>query len=129
MSNKYKMSYEDNKAIIQRKITGQRYVYKFREFLYTLNRDIRQVCFRITREFLENELNNPVLTVTERERIQALLPQWNWQNFDTSSTAWWSTLAFEHTKSLSLMTVIHMWIDDINVFDAEAFETSTNGMR
>ena len=87
------------------------------------------MCFRITREFLENELNKPELTVTERERIQALLPHWNWQNFDTNSTAWWSTLAFEHTKSLSLMTVIHMWIDDINVFDAEAFETSTNGMR
>jgi len=123
------MSYEDNKQVIQRKITGQRYVYKFREFLYTLNRDIRQVCFRITREFLENELNNPGLTVTERERIQALLPHWNWTTFDTTATAWWSTLAFEHTTSLSLMTVIHMWIDDINVFDAEAFETSTDGMR
>ena len=123
------MSYEDNKSIIQRKITGQRYVYKFREFLYTLNRDIRQVCFRITREFLENELNNPVLTATERERIQALLPHWNWTTFDTNSTAWWSTLAFEHIKSLSLMTIIHMWIDDINVFDAEAFETSTYGER
>ena len=123
------MSYEDNKAIIQRKITGQRYVYKFREFLYSLNRDIRQVCFRITREFLENELNNPVLTMTERERIEALLPHWIWNTFDTTATAWWSTLALEHTKSLSLMTVIHMWIDDINVFDPDAFETSTYGER
>jgi hypothetical protein len=123
------MSYEDNKQEIQRKITGQRYVYKFREFLYSLNRDIRQVCFRITREFLENELNNPELTVTERERIQTLLPHWNWQNFDTASTAWWSALALEHTKSLSLMTVIHMWIDDINIFDPDAFETSTYGER
>ena len=123
------MSYEDNKQEIQRKITGQRYVYKFRQFLYSLNKDIRQVCFRITREFLENELNNTLVTVTERARINALLEHWNWQNFDTAATAWWSALALEHTKSLSLMTVIHMWIDDINVFDADAFETSTDGVR
>ena len=123
------MSYEDNKQEIQRKITGQRYIYKFRDFLYSLNRDIRQVCFRITREFLENELNNPEVTVTERGRIQALLPHWNWQNFDTAAIAWWTTLSFQHTKSLSLMTVIHMWIDDINVFDPDAFETSTYGER
>lgn len=127
----YKMSspYEVNRQDIERKITGQRYIYKFRMFLYTLNRDIRQVCFRITKEFLENELENQLVTATERERIQRLLTHWQWTTFDTSSTAWWSTLAFEHTKSLSLMTIIHMWIDNITEFDPEHFETSTDGVR
>ena len=121
--------YEVNLQEIERKVTGQKYIYKFRMFLYTLNRDIRQVCFRITKEFLENELENPLVTATERERIQRLLIHWQWSAFDTTSTAWWSTLAFEHTKSLSLMTIIHMWIDNITEFDPEHFETSTDGVR
>lgn len=121
--------YELNKQNIERKITGQKYIYKFRMFLYSLNRDIRQVCFRITKEFLENELDNSLVTVTERERIQEVLTHWQWNTFDTTSTAWWSTLAFQHTTSLSLMTVIHLWIDNITEFDPEAFETSTDGIR
>ena len=122
-------SYQINRQEIERKVAGQRYIYKFRMFLYTLNRDIRQVCFRITREFLENELEKPELTATERARVQRLLVHWNWNSFDTASTVWWSTLALEHTKSLSLMTIIHMWIDNITEFDPEAFETSTDGLR
>lgn len=121
--------YEVNLQEIERKVTGQKYIYKFRMFLYTLNRDIRQVCFRITKEFLENELENQLVTATERERIQRLLTHWQWTSFDNASTAWWSTLAFEHTKSLSLMTIIHMWIDNITEFDPEKFEGSTDGLR
>jgi hypothetical protein len=49
--------------------------------------------------------------------------------FENESTNWWSALSFNHSKSLSLMTVIHMWIDDINTFDSEVFETSTDGLR
>ena len=125
MSSPYKVNRQD----IERKVAGQKYIYKFRMFLYTLNRDIRQVCFRITKEFLENELLKPELTATERVRVQILLEHWQWTTFDTSSTAWWSTLAFEHTKSLSLMTIIHIWIDNITEFDPESFETDTDGLR
>lgn len=122
--------YDNNKQEIERKVTGQRYIYKFRMFLYTLNKDIRQVCFRITREFLENEVNNNTLiSATERERLHRLLEHWQWNTFDTASTTWWSTLAFDHTTSLSLMTIIHMWIDNITEFDPEHFETSTDGIR
>jgi hypothetical protein len=122
--------YDTNKAEIVKKITGQKNIYKFRQFLYSLNRDIRQSCFRITRDFFENEYtNNTSITATERERLLNLINYWQWNDFDGNSTNWWSTLSFNHSSSLSLMTVIHMWIDEIHHFDPEVFETSTDGVR
>jgi hypothetical protein len=121
--------YDNNKTEIIRNITAQKGIYKFKHFLYSLNRDIRQQCFRITKDFLDNENNNSTTTATERERLLNLGNHWQWNDFDNNSTNWWSTLSFNHSKSLSLMTVIHLWIDDINTFDAEVFETSTDGLR
>ena len=62
--------YDNNKAEIVRNITAQKAIYKYRIFMYSLNKDIRQKCFRITKEFLDNEYdNNSTITTTERERI------------------------------------------------------------
>ena len=122
--------YDNNKTEIVRNITAQKAIYKFRQFLYSLNRDIRHTCFHITRDFFENECNNNTfITVTERERLLNVMNHWQWNDFDGNSTNWWSALSFNHSRSLSLMTVIHMWIDDINTFDTEVFETSTDGLR
>jgi hypothetical protein len=121
--------YDNNKTEIIRNIIAQKAIYKFKQFFYLLNRDVRQFCFRIVRDFLENENNNPTITVTEKERLRALLNHWQWDIFNNESTNWWYALSFNHSKSLSLMTVIHIWIDDINTFDAEVFETSTDGLR
>ena len=122
--------YESNKAEILRHITAQKNIYKFRQFLYSLNRDIRQQCFDISKQFLENEYrNNTAVTVTERERLLSLINHWQWNTFDTNSTNWWSILSFNHAKSLSLMTMIHLWINDIQTFDSETFEMSTDGLR
>jgi hypothetical protein len=122
--------YETNKTDIVNRIRAQKDIYKFRQFLYSLNRDIRQSCFNITRDFFENEYNNnTTITVTERERLFNIMNHWQWNDFDNNSTNWWSALSFNHSKGLSLMIVIHMWIDDINTFDAEVFETSTDGLR
>jgi hypothetical protein len=121
--------YDNNKTEIVRNITAQKAIYKYRIFMYSLNKDIRQQCFRITKEFLDNENNNSTITTTERERLLNLGNHWQWNDFDNNSTIWWSALSFNHSKSLSLMTVIHMWIDDINTFDSEVFETSTDGLR
>ena len=121
--------YDNNKTEIVRNITAQKAIYKFRIFMYSLNKDIRQQCFRITKEFLDNEYNNSTITVTERERLLNLGNHWQWNMFENNSTNWWSQLSFNHSSSLSLMTVIHMWIDDIHTFDSEVFETSTDGLR
>ena len=121
--------YEATRAEILRNITAQKAIYKFRVFMYSLNKDIRQQCFRITRDFLENENNNSIITMTERERLQFLLNHWQWTIFENDSTNWWSLLSFNYSHSTTLMTVIHMWIDDINTFDPEVFETSTDGLR
>ena len=65
--------YEDTKAEIIRSITAQKNIYKFRQFLYSLNRDIRQTCFRITKEYLENEYrNNTAVTVTRYSKYKGL---------------------------------------------------------
>jgi hypothetical protein len=122
--------YESNKAEILREITAQKNIYKFRQFLYSLNRDIRHQCFDISKQFLENEyLNNTDVTVTERERLLSIINHWQWNMFDTNSTNWWLVLSLNHAKSLSLMTIIHLWVDDIHTFDPETFETSTDGLR
>ena len=122
--------YDNNKTEIIRNITAQKNIYKFRQFLYSLSKDIRQQCFRITGEFLDNEYqNNTAITATERERLLNLQNHWQWNTFDTTSVLWWSALSFNHAKSVSLMTIIHQWIDDIPSFDSDAFETSTDGVR
>ena len=123
-------TYETNKTELVRKITAQKNIYKFRQFLYSLNRDIRQQCFEMCKEYLLNEYqNNTAVTVTERDRLLNLINHWHWNVFDTTSVLWWSTLSYNHATSLSLMTMIHLWIDDINTFDPETFETSTDGLR
>ncbi len=122
--------YDINKTDIVGNITAQKTIYKYRTFMYSLNKYIRQHCFKITKEFFDNEYhNNSTITVTERERLLNLQNHWQWSFFDNDSTNWWSVLSFNHSKSLSLMTAIHLWIDDINTFDAEVFETSTDGLR
>lgn len=122
--------YEINKTEIVRQITAQKNIYKFKQFLYSLNRDIRQKCFDISKEFLNNEYHhNNRVTETERGRLLNLTNHWQWNEFDNNSTNWWSALSYNHAKSISLMTMIHLWIDDITTFDPETFETSTEGLR
>jgi len=122
--------YETNKTELIRQITSQKNIYKFRQFLYSLNRDTRQQCFEISKRFLENEhTNNFNVTVTERERLVNLINHWQWNMFDTTSVAWWSSLSVNHATSLSLMNMIILWIDDIPIFDPDTFETSTDGLR
>jgi len=122
--------YETTRTEILRQITAQKTIYKFRQFFYSLNRDIRHECFEISRQFLDNEYrNNQQITATERDRLLNLINYWQWNTIDNTSVLWWSSLSSNHAKSLSLMTLIHMWIDDINVFEPESFETSTDGLR
>lgn len=124
------MDYDTHRTEIVRQITAQKAIYKFRAFLYSLNKDIRQHCFAIARDFLNNEYqNNLSITATEKERLWNLINHWQWAIFENTSTDWWYLLSVNHAKSISLMTIIHLWIDDIQTFDAEAFETSTLGIR
>jgi hypothetical protein len=89
--------YDNNKTEIIRNITAQKAIYKYRIFMYSLNKDIRQQCFRITKEFLDNEYhNNTTITVTERERLLNLGNHWQWAMFENESTNWWSALSFNH---------------------------------
>jgi hypothetical protein len=67
--------------------------------------------------------------VTERERLTQLLQHWNWDAFDGAARYWWNSLALQHSASLSLMTVINLWIDNVTPFDDTAFETETDGIR
>lgn len=122
--------YDTTKIELVRLITSQKNIYKFRVFIYSLNKDIRQRCFELTRQYLQNEYtNNEAISITEKERLRILLGHWEWNNFDNNATNWWSALSFNHSISTTLMTIIHIWIDDISEFDSEAFETSTLGLR
>jgi len=115
---------------LKRNISAQKTLYKFRTFLYSINRDIRRHYFDICRSYLENEYrNNSEVSMTERERLLNLLNHWQWTAFEQTSTEWWHTLCMNHSHSLSLMTLIVLWVDDIQQFDPETFETSTDGLR
>lgn len=119
-----------DKAKIAQKIVAQKAFYKFRQFMYSLNREIRQHCFGITRAYLENACGPfSDVTVTERNLLIPLLQHWDWTAFDTAATAWWTALSTTHYASLTLMEVINRWIDDIQPFDADRFETGTDGLR
>lgn len=122
--------YDERKTEILNQVTAQKLIYKFRVFIYTLNKDVRFNCFNICERYLNNEFyDNTTITATERERLAKLMTHWDWTSFDSASTDWWRMLSSEHAKSLTLMTLIHLWIDDVNTFDAETFETSTIGLR
>jgi hypothetical protein len=121
--------YELTSLQLKREILAQKAIYKFRMFMYSLNRDVRQSSFRISRDYLENELNNLSITATEFARVQALLNHWNWQNFSEYSTNWWSVLSSDYSTSVTLITIINLWTDDINVFDNQIPDTATDGLR
>ena len=122
--------YDTTLLELKRNIIAQKSIYKFRNFLYTINKDIRHHIFDMCRNFLENEhRNNDEITMTEKERLLSLLNHWQWNSFENTSTNWWSILCHNHSHSLSLMTLLHLWVDDVEIFDSEAFETSTIGLR
>ena len=122
-------SYENSKQEIIKNICAQKSIYKFRTFIYSLNKDVRHHIFDLSRRFLENELHkNPAITATEHERLQQLINHWQWLMFDSNAVIWWTGLS-NHAKSITLMTLLHLWIDDISIFDPDSFETSTDGIR
>jgi hypothetical protein len=122
--------YDTNLTELKRNIIAQKNIYKFRTFLYSINKDIRHHYFDLCRSYLENEYNNnQQVTITERGRLLNLLNHWQWNSFENTSTHWWYMLAMNHSHSLSLMTLLHLWVDDIQSFDPETFETSTDGLR
>lgn len=122
--------YDKTLTEIKRNILAQKTIYKFRNFLYSINKDIRYHYFGLCRSYLENEYNNnDQITMTEKERLFNLLNHWEWNTFENTSTKWWYILAMNHYHSISLMTLFNLWIDDIQTFDPETFETSTDGIR
>lgn len=122
--------YDTTLTELKRSIQAQKTIYKFRTFLYSINKDIRHHYFDLCRTYLDNEYNNNAqITMTEKERLLNLLNHWQWNTFENTSTTWWYILAMNHSHSLSLMTLLHLWVDDIQPFDPDAFETSTDGLR
>lgn len=66
--------YDTTLTELKHNILAQKTIYKFRNFLYTINKDIRHHYFDICRTYLENEYNkNHHVTMTEKERLQNLL--------------------------------------------------------
>ena len=45
---------------LKRSIQAQKTIYKFRTFLYSINKDIRHHYFDLCKTYLENEYNNTV---------------------------------------------------------------------
>jgi hypothetical protein len=122
--------YDNTLTELKRNILAQKTIYKFRNFLYTINKDIRHHYFDMCRSYFENEYrNNKEITMTEKERVFNLLNHWQWNIFENTSTDWWYALTMNHSYSLSLMTLLHLWVDDVQPFDPETFETSTDGLR
>lgn len=79
--------YDTTLTELKRNIIAQKTIYKFRTFLYTINKDIRHHYFDMCRSYLENEYNNnDQITMTEKERLLNLLNHWQWNSFENTST-------------------------------------------
>ena len=128
-SNDMQQQYETAKEKLIRNFTGYKAINKFRIFLYSLNKEVRMRVFEDINNFFKNEHVSTITTTTERERLTDIIKDWQWSNFENDSTTWWQMLVANHLHCVSLLTVIHMLVDETNAFDAEAFETSTDGIR
>ena len=129
-SGNVQTEYEITRAKLVRNFMGYKAINKFRLFMYTLSKEVRMRVFDDINDFFKNEYNNLSTTETERGRLHAIMNiQWQWSNFENDSTTWWQMLVANHLHCVSLLTVIHMLIDETNSFDADAFETSTDGIR
>lgn len=120
--------YENTRKEIINKINFQKTIYKFRTLIYSLNKDIRHLCFSMSRDFLINELNNITLSSSEKNRLDLLITHWQVGDFENNSTNWWSVLSHNHSKSITLSILMHLWIDDMTSFDLDQFETSSLGL-
>lgn len=120
-------NYEQIRATIITQIQTQKIFYKFRVFVYSLNREVRHHCFDLTHQFLENEFRgNLDLHVPERDRIQNLLYHWNWEAFTTHATNWWITLTTQHANCSSLVNVMNIWLENIGLIDTNTPDNRTD---
>jgi hypothetical protein len=120
--------YEQRRKDLLKDIAAQKLLYKFRTFLYSLNKDVRVHCFSLCELYLNNELHDGIQTVSENTRLHALVDHWKWSTFETSASDWWKTLSIEHARCHTLMTLIHLWIDDIQTMDGDMLDNATVSM-
>jgi hypothetical protein len=112
MSNDYKI----RKGELEKLIDTQKMIYTFRNFMYSLNKDIRQNYFTITHDYLENEYKfNEILSESEKERLQLLLEHWQWDKFISQSTLWWSQLTIKHAICGTLRLTLDLWTHKLKV--------------
>ena len=122
--------YETTLNKIKQDIIAQKTIYKFRNFIYSMNKSIRHHCFDICDRFIRNEYQNNIeISVTEKERLMKLQNHWQWSIFEHNSTNWWEELSYNHSHSVTLIEMMNMWISDLEIFDQDKFENSTLGLR
>lgn len=122
-------AYNVRRSELIRQVDALKSIYKFRIFLYSLNRDVRQRCFEICREYLQNELENIELNISERDRVIQLLNHFQWNEFDQHSTLWWSILSFNYVNSITLIYLINIWTSDLTIAETNIRDDISLGLR
>lgn len=100
---------------LEAEIYAKRTIYQFRTYLYSLDRAARRNTFDLCKAFLENELQDQQLKISQRERIEALLAHFDWTSFDTRAMDWWITLSMNHSRCGTLVDLINKWITGITI--------------
>lgn len=120
--------YTKNRNDIERKILHQKALHKFRQFMYSLNKPIRQQFFGFIKEYLENEMTNPGVRAIDSDTLRPLLPHWNWVQFDSMATSWWETLLLHHANCEPLQTIIQLCTNDCYI-GPDFSESASVGLR
>lgn len=122
-------NYTIRKGELERLIDTQKMIYTFRNFMYSLNKDIRYNYFIITRDYLENEYNhNTIIHDVEKDRLKLLLDHWQWDTFVSQSTAWWSELTTKYALCATLRLTLDLWTHELKVYTS-ASDCESIGLR
>jgi hypothetical protein len=121
-------TYTNTKNEISNKLFWVKSINRLRKFVYNLSRDERQYFFNEVSQYIHNELNNNSIHLSETERclLTNLITHWHINNTESNSTMWWSTLLYNYSGSMTLKTIISVYVCET---DIDSTDDSTLGIR
>jgi hypothetical protein len=101
--------HEARRFELAKNIGCYRTLYEFRLYLDSLDKDMRQQCFKVSRDYLENEYKGP-LAPGESLNLLALVNHWSWEQYEKNQIEWWTVLSKNHLNTEAISKLISLWI-------------------
>ncbi len=94
--------------------------------MYSVNKEHRKYIFDICLEHFNNEISNPNINISRREKVVSLISHFQWNTFSNDAYNWWDILSKNHSGCFALQDIIREWIKDwqqsisYNISDSES---------